>query len=75
MHLQAITVSHCHICYSGIEALSVLQSQSFDVIITDKNMPEMDGLTLAKEVNHKYPENDCNPSKRIPRFRGIDQRH
>ncbi|MCW8998780.1 MAG: response regulator, partial [Kangiellaceae bacterium] len=34
----------------GVEALKVAQSQSFDVIISDVNMPNMDGLTLVKEL-------------------------
>ena len=34
----------------GVEALKVAQSQSFDVVISDVNMPNMDGLTLVKEL-------------------------
>lgn len=34
----------------GVEALRVAQSQVFDVVISDVNMPNMDGLSLAKEL-------------------------
>ncbi|TQV86718.1 response regulator [Aliikangiella coralliicola] len=34
----------------GVEALKVAQSQAFDVVISDVNMPNMDGLTLVKEL-------------------------
>lgn len=34
----------------GVEALKVAKSQSFDVVISDVNMPNMDGLTLVKEL-------------------------
>ncbi|MFC3182816.1 hybrid sensor histidine kinase/response regulator [Cypionkella sinensis] len=38
------------LCRSGAEALAALASASFDAIITDHEMPEMDGLTLAARI-------------------------
>jgi len=34
----------------GVEALKIAQSNSFDVVISDVNMPNMDGITLCKEL-------------------------
>lgn len=34
----------------GVQALTVLEAQKADVIITDLNMPNMDGITLIKEL-------------------------
>ncbi len=34
----------------GVEALSIAKGQSFDLVITDINMPNMDGLTLIPEL-------------------------
>lgn len=34
----------------GIEAFEMLQSQAFDLIITDIEMPRMDGFTLLKKI-------------------------
>lgn len=34
----------------GVQALSVLSRTSVDLIITDINMPNMDGVTLVKQV-------------------------
>ena len=38
------------LCRSGAEALIALQSASFDAILTDHDMPEMDGLALASHI-------------------------
>lgn len=38
---------------SGYGALKLLSNNKFDVIITDMNMPGMDGLTLIQEVRKR----------------------
>ncbi len=39
----------------GVEALKVLEDDGpFDLVITDWNMPNMDGLTLLKNIREKY---------------------
>ncbi|MDM8537413.1 response regulator, partial [Desulfobacterales bacterium HSG17] len=40
--------------YSGIEALSVLENENIDVLVTDIRMPGMDGIELMKQVKKKY---------------------
>ena len=37
-------------------ALQLFEKQSFDVLITDYQMPNMDGLTLATQVHQLYPQ-------------------
>lgn len=34
----------------GLAGLNLAKSQSFSLIITDQNMPQMDGLTLVKSL-------------------------
>ncbi len=41
---------------SGEEALDLLEKERVDVIVADLAMPEMDGHTLLKQVQQKYPE-------------------
>lgn len=38
---------------NGIEALEVMAKNKVDIIVTDWNMPEMDGLTFVKAVRQK----------------------
>lgn len=41
---------------SGIEALSLLEKQQYDAIVSDYEMPEMDGLTLLRCVRSSWPD-------------------
>lgn len=40
---------------NGREAWQLFQDEPFDLLITDYNMPEMDGITLAQQVRHHSP--------------------
>lgn len=41
---------------SGTQALEVLKKdQDFDMVLSDINMPQMDGLTLVSKINELYP--------------------
>lgn len=45
----------CKICFNGPDALVMIheainRKQPFDLIITDHQMPEMDGITLVREI-------------------------
>ncbi len=36
----------------GVTALEVAKSRSFDMVLTDVNMPNMDGISLIKELRN-----------------------
>ncbi len=40
---------------NGVRGLDVLRRESVSIIITDNNMPEMDGLTFIEQVKHEFP--------------------
>ncbi|MDH5429129.1 MAG: response regulator [Nitrospirota bacterium] len=41
---------------NGVHGLEILRNQSVSIIITDNNMPEMDGLTFIEEVKHEFSD-------------------
>jgi two-component system response regulator HydG len=52
MGLEAVGV------FSGAEALSALEGQAFDLVITDYRMDGMDGIGLLEAVREKYTDID-----------------
>lgn len=49
----------CQVCSGGPEAIQIIHDGSalgkqFDLIVTDHQMPEMDGITLVKEIKKLY---------------------
>ncbi|WP_217594708.1 response regulator [Cohnella sp. GbtcB17] len=41
--------------YSAHEALACLRSTRIDIVLSDIEMPEMNGLSLQKEINQRWP--------------------
>ena len=46
----------CLFAQSGHEALNILSNEQVSVIVSDINMPGMDGLKLLSEVKARYPD-------------------
>jgi len=40
----------------GQEAIEILKNNHFDIVITDINMPKIDGFELAKHIKKNYPD-------------------
>lgn len=40
---------------NGHQALEILGSNDIDIVLTDINMPEMNGIELAQQIQIKYP--------------------
>lgn len=43
---------------NGFEALNYLRQQEVNLIVTDINMPEMNGITFLKELNKSFPNSN-----------------
>ena len=42
----------------GVEALELAQTRQFDLVVTDHNMPRMDGVTLVRSLRELAPYDD-----------------
>jgi CheY-like chemotaxis protein len=51
--VKAISVA---VCLSGPEALSMLATQRFDVVISDLNMPGVSGFELLNQIRQEHGE-------------------
>ena len=47
---QSMGMQVIHMAHNGIEALEMLKKQSVDIIVTDIEMPEMNGIELISNV-------------------------
>ncbi|MCK9907771.1 response regulator [Microbacteriaceae bacterium K1510] len=48
--LEQIGVRHIHEAENGVQAMDTASTQPLDLIISDYNMPEMDGMELLRSV-------------------------
>ena len=49
-------VGTIYACQSGEEALQALNGRDIDVVLSDNNMPGIDGLTLLETIRQRRPE-------------------
>lgn len=45
-------------CASGEEALRILEREDFDIVVTDLEMPGIDGAELVRRVKERLPDQD-----------------
>lgn len=56
-YLQTLSCKpEVRVCDSGTKALALLESEPFHLMISDLNMPKMDGLQVLSIVRRKLPE-------------------
>ena len=55
MMLQLPSEPEVHIATSGPSAMAMLEAESFNVLVSDLQMPKMDGLQVITIVRRKHP--------------------
>ena len=56
MLLQLPSEPEVHIATSGQSAMAMLDAEPFNLLVSDLNMPRMDGLQVLAIVRRKYPQ-------------------
>lgn len=56
--LKKIGIEDVMLAKDGLEAWNILSKNNIDILLTDWNMPIMDGLALVKRVRSKEEFND-----------------
>ena len=51
-----IDVGDCKEAGDGVEGLAAMEQGKFDLILSDVNMPNMNGLEFVKGVSEKHPD-------------------
>ena len=53
---ESLGISTVHEVENGEQALQKIREEAPDILLTDINMPKMDGITLAQLVRTEYPQ-------------------
>lgn len=47
---EQFQIDHVFVASDGVEAWDIFQKENIDIVLTDINMPQMDGITLSKLI-------------------------
>lgn len=53
--LESLPDCEVALATAGQDALQLFQEQPFDLLITDYQMPDMDGIVIARHIRNHYP--------------------
>lgn len=59
-HLRSLESANCNAqaAEGGQQALSVMETNAFDVVLLDLRMPDIDGMDVLKTIKEKWPDSE-----------------
>ena len=59
-HLRSLEDADCNAqaAEDGREALNVMEQHSFDVVLLDLRMPDLDGMDVLKTIKQRWPDSE-----------------
>ena len=52
---EALNAEIVHICYNGTSAIEAMKKESVDLIISDIEMPDLDGISMSRQALNINP--------------------
>lgn len=59
-HLRSLASTGCNtvVAENGKTALEVMEQHSFDVVLLDLRMPDIDGMDVLETIKHRWPDSE-----------------
>jgi DNA-binding NtrC family response regulator len=57
-YMRTLASEHCNVqvVTNGYDAIALMETQAFDVVLLDMSMPGMDGMSVLKVIKQRWPE-------------------
>jgi DNA-binding NtrC family response regulator len=59
-YMRTLAGEHCNVqvVKSGPEAIELMETHAFDVVLLDLRMPGMDGMSVLRTIKQRWPESE-----------------